>query len=132
MQTAIAVVLGLDAAAYGVFGVRWLVDPAGMAGPLGISLANADATSDARAVYGGLELGLAVLLVICAARRDLRTFGLLAATCTLGGLGVCRLIGVGVDPAITGATWQLLATDVLGIAMNGALLVAALRAAPAP
>lgn len=108
----IVTVLCLGALAYGVFGVKWLVDPTGMATPLGITLNNGDATSDARAVYGGMELGLAAFLAFCATARSRRTLGLVAAVFSLLGLGCSRLIGILlVDSAVTGGTWQLLGTD---------------------
>ena len=48
-------VLGIGALAFGAFGIQWLLDPTAMAVPLGIVLTNGDATSDARAVYGGIR-----------------------------------------------------------------------------
>jgi hypothetical protein len=118
------VFLCLNAAAFGFFGVKWLMDPAGMAGPLGIVLSNADALTDAQAVYGGLELGLGLYLAWCALRQPLRFGGLLAATLALAGLGLSRLAGiVAVAGPISHATTQLLATDLVGIAVNAIALV---------
>jgi hypothetical protein len=99
-----------------------------MAGPLGIHLGNADAITDAQAVYGGLELGLGAFLAVCAFRPDLRWAGLIAATLTLGGLALARSIGVlMVHTPITGATRQLLATDLGGTVLNAVVLVMAAR-----
>ena len=129
-MNAVAIVLVLDALASGFFGVKWAIDPVAMATPLGIVLTNGDALSDARAVYGGLEIGIALLLVHCARRADLRTLGLLAATLTLGGLGLTRVGSVLLAAApITGATKQLLVTDFLGVVVNGALWARSHRAA---
>ena len=92
--------------------MKWLINPTGMATPLGITLNNGDATSDARAVYGGMELGLAAFLAYCAAAKSRRTVGLVAAVCSLLGLGCSRLAGILlVDGAVTSGTWQLLGTD---------------------
>ena len=109
----------LNATAFGFFGVKWLIDPMAMAGPLGIILSNADAITDAQAIYGGLELGVGVFLVCCAFNQSLRFAGLLAAMLVLSGLGLSRLVGIlTVSSPITSATTQLLATDLVGIAIN--------------
>ncbi len=114
-------VLALGAAAFMGFGVKWLLDPAAMAGPLGIVLTNGDATSDARAVYGGMELGLGLFLAYSAMSPARRTQGLAAAAMTLSGLGLSRFIGILLAHDGVGAgTYQLLATDVLGTALCAA------------
>lgn len=113
----------LNAAAFGFFGVKWLMNPMAMAGPLGIILSNADAITDAQAIYGGLELGVAVFLVCCAFRQPLRFAGLLAATLVLTGLGLSRLVGIlTVSGPITHVTTELLTTDLVGIAINAIVL----------
>ena len=104
--------LCLGAVAYAAFGVQWLLDPVKMAHDLGILLTNGDATSDARAVYGGMELGFAAFLAYSAWSPARRSQGLAAAMLTLFGLGLARLTGVLVAPdGVTAATKQLLATD---------------------
>lgn len=124
-----AVILLLNAAAFGFFGLKWLFSPAAMAGPLGILLTNADAVTDAQAVYGGLELGLGIFLAYCASKPAHRQIGLLAATLALGGLGLSRLAGVAMVPGqVTGATLQLLSTDLFGAVLNGVFLFGASRA----
>ena len=123
-----ATILLLNAAAFGFFGVKWLLTPVAMASGLGIHLTNADAITDAQAVYGGLELGVAVFLAICALRPALKWAGLLAATLTLAGLGTCRGLGILLTPEhVTGATTQLLATDLGGAVLNGVALLFASR-----
>jgi hypothetical protein len=105
-------VLYLGAVAYAAFGVQWLLHPQAMAHDLGILLTNGDATSDARAVYGGMELGFAAFLAYSAWAPARRSQGLAAAMLTLFGLGSARLIGILVAPdGVSGATKQLLATD---------------------
>jgi hypothetical protein len=110
--------LCLAALGFFAFAAQWLVDPVGMAKALGITLAGGDATSDARAVYGGMEAGLGAFLLFCAVGKTRRTTGLAAAAMTMLGLGLARLFGIAADPAgVTGATHQLLATDFLGSAL---------------
>jgi F0F1-type ATP synthase assembly protein I len=107
-------VLCVGAIAFGAFGVQWLVDPIAMASPLGIVLTNGDATSDARAVYGGMELGMAAFLLYSASSKDRRTQGLAAAALSLFGLGTCRLIGILLGHGVSAGTYQLLGTDLAG------------------
>ena len=45
-----AAILLVDAAAFALFGVKWLLSPTTMAAVLGIQLTNADAITDAQAV----------------------------------------------------------------------------------
>lgn len=108
------VVLVLGAIGFALFGVKWLVNPTGMATPLGIILTNGDATSDARAVYGGMELGLGLFLAYSAIAPARRTQGLAAAAITLAGLGLSRSIGILAAGAVTSGTYALLATDLIG------------------
>ncbi|MEO7113795.1 MAG: DUF4345 family protein [Polyangiaceae bacterium] len=108
------VMLVLGAIGFALFGVKWLVNPTGMATPLGIILTNGDATSDARAVYGGMELGLGLFLAYSAIAPARRTQGLAAAAITLAGLGVSRSIGIIAAESVTSGTYALLATDLTG------------------
>jgi hypothetical protein len=111
-------VLCLGAVGYAAFGVQWLAHPEAMARELGIILTNADATSDARAVYGGMELGFAAFLAYSAWSPARRSQGVAAAMLVLTGLGLARLAGILVAPdAVTGATKQLLGTDLGGAAL---------------
>jgi hypothetical protein len=111
-------ILGLGAIGFAVFGIQWLANPTGMAAPLGIMLTNGDATSDARAVYGGLEIGFGLFLAYSAAAASRRTQGLAAGALTLGGLGLARIAGIMVAPGGAGhPTFVLLATDLTGIAV---------------
>lgn len=108
--------LVLGAIAFAAFGVQWLAHPGVMAQPLGIVLTNGDATSDARAVYGGLELGLALFLVYSCWSPSRRTQGLAAGALTLFGLGTARLVGILLAPdGVSSSTLTLLATDITGI-----------------
>lgn len=125
-------ILVLTALSFIGFGVKWLVNPVSMAAPLGITLNNGDATSDARAVYGGMELGLGLFLLYSCAAKARRSQGLAAAALTLGGLGVTRAIGIAVAVGGVGpGTYQLLVTDFLGIALtSAAFFVSRSRSAP--
>jgi hypothetical protein len=135
-KTANAFVMGtlcLGALAFAAFGLQWLANPVAMAQPLGIVLTNGDATSDARAVYGGMELGLALFLIYSCWSPKRRTQGLAAGALTLFGLGLARLIGILLAPeGVSGSTIQLLATDFTGVALFGAAFYVSLSAIAHP
>lgn len=81
-----------------------------------------------RPCTGGLELGVGLFLALCAARPALQTAGLLAASLALSGLALTRGAGVLLSAtAVTGATWQLLTTDLIGAVLNTTVLLFALR-----
>jgi Domain of unknown function (DUF4345) len=123
--------LCLGAVAFAAFGVQWLVHPEAMAHDLGILLTNGDATSDARAVYGGMELGLGAFLAYSAWSPARRSQGLAAAMMTLLGLGLSRLIGiVFAAGGVSGATRQLLVTDLGGAALCAAVFFVSRRQTP--
>jgi uncharacterized protein DUF4345 len=111
-------ILGLGALGFAVFGVQWLANPTAMAQPLGIVLTNGDATSDARAVYGGFEIGFGLFLAYSAWSPARRTQGLAAGALSLGGLGLARIAGVALAPGgASHPTFVLMATDLIGIAL---------------
>jgi Domain of unknown function (DUF4345) len=116
-------VLALGAVGFVAFGLQWLARPLLMAQPLGIVLTNGDATSDARAVYGGMELGVGLFLGYSLASPLRRSQGLACATLALLGLGTARLIGILLEPHVSGATYQLLGTDLGGTTLCAVALV---------
>ena len=87
----VLVLLGLIFAGFGVAFLLW---PSQMAMRVGIPLVTMAGTTDVRALYGGLEIGLGVFFAITAASRAWRVPGLLAAFCALAGMGLDCQIGV--------------------------------------
>ncbi len=123
--------LCLGAVAFAAFGVQWLLRPEAMAHDLGILLTNGDATSDARAVYGGMELGFGAFLTYSAWSPGRRSQGLAAAMLMLFGLGLARLTGILLAPGgVSGATRQLLATDLGGAALCTVVFLVSRRQTP--
>lgn len=78
------------AALFGFFGLWGLLSPEGMAATIGIKATAADGVNDLRAMYGGLELGLAAVLGWHALTEDRVSDGLVIAALTIGGLGAAR------------------------------------------
>jgi hypothetical protein len=85
-------VLRLSAVPFAGVGLAFLLFPAAMAAQVDISLASATADHDVRAVYGGLQLGCAALLLFAAARPERVRFGLVAQLALYGGLASARLL----------------------------------------
>ncbi len=72
-------------------GVGCWLDPLGVLGPTGISVLDPNGLVELRAMYGGLEVGLALFLAWCAMDdRRFRT-GVMAMTLMLVGLSLSRL-----------------------------------------
>lgn len=83
-------VLLVCAALFGFFGLWGLLSPVGMASMIGVKPTAPDGLNDLRAMYGGLELGLAAVLLWHAQTEDRVSDGLLIAALTIGGLGAAR------------------------------------------
>lgn len=88
-------VLLASALPFAAIGLAFLVAPQEFAARVGIALINASADNDARAVYGGLQLACAALLV-AAARSDtaLVRAGLAAQLTLYGGLAGARFVSL--------------------------------------
>lgn len=112
------IVLILSALMYGGFGAAYLARPRAMAKLTHFELPSPTAVTEIRAFYGGMELGLAVLLVVCAIRPDWAGAGLLALALLSGGTVVARLIGFAVDGSATAFLWKVLAAEVLVAALG--------------
>lgn len=78
----------------------------------GFEFAGADATTEARAVYGGMQLGLGLAFLFCANAPRWRAAGALTSFAFFGGLGMMRLLGVALDGSrgaytIVALVWEL-------------------------
>lgn len=65
-----------------------------MAERVGLGLAGAIADQDVRAVYGGLQIGVAVFLLMYAAQPDWFRPGLVAQILFFGGLALARVVSL--------------------------------------
>ena len=101
-------VLRLSALPFAGIGLAFLLAPEGMARHVGVSLAGATANHDVRAVYGGLQLGCAALLLWGAARPERVRFALVAQLLLYAGLAGARLV----------AWAQVGAPSALGLALH--------------
>ena len=112
----------LNGAVFTAIGLAFALATQWMAGGLGIHFDGAAGIGDFRAVYGGMQVALALTILIMAARRSYRDavmIGLLAVT----GLATVRIAGMIFDGHVGPQQWLLLAPEVAGAALNGTLLV---------
>jgi hypothetical protein len=107
------IVLALSAIMYAGFGTAYLARPKAMAKLTHFELPTPTAVTEIRAFYGGMELGLAALLVVCAIRPAWAGAGLLALALLSGGAAVARLVGFAADGSATPLLWKVLAAEVL-------------------
>ena len=94
MKTFPVVVLALCALGFFAFGVWLLADPLTALGKIGIAPSSATGVIELRAFYGGMELGLAAFLAMCAFKPEWRQAGLWLVLFSNGGAGLARLLGI--------------------------------------
>jgi len=120
-------VLGLSALAFAGIGAAFLVAPQAMAARVGVSLAGATAANDVRAVYGGLQLGVAAFLARCARRPDALDSGLAVQLFTFGGLAAARFASLLLDGNPGALGLALHAAEIVGFACGAVARARLLR-----
>ena len=111
------------------FGLWLFCIPEALAG-IGIVLETPEARIDVRATYGGLELGIATFLFLCASRNEWLRLGLMATACGIAGLGLGRLGGIALEGEGTSLMWFFLGLEVVAAAVYvGAARVSSAEAA---
>ena len=76
------------------FGVMAAFDPVGLLGPLGFVLSSNEAITEARAFYGGAEIGLGLLMSACALKPRWREAGLVLVAACFAGIGSVRALAM--------------------------------------
>jgi hypothetical protein len=109
------VLLGLTAAVFTALALHALVDPHGTATHLGYRLDNPDALSEFRAIYVGLWLATAALLVVALRRVDEPILGDLGALLVAGQV-LGRVISLVLDGPPTSRLWPIWGLETLGAA----------------
>jgi hypothetical protein len=113
------VLLGLTALVFAGLAVASLVAPHPMAEGLGYTLSNVDALSEFRAIYVGLWLATALVLVIALRRVQEALLGDICAILILGQTAG-RLASLLLDGAPSARVWPMFVLEALG----GAALLA--------
>jgi hypothetical protein len=105
------IVLWVSAATFATFGMLFFVNPAGWAASVDVSATTSTARTEIRAMYGGLEIGIAALLVWCALDPRLVRIGLLAVTCMFGGLAAGRAASLLLETGARSIMYSLVAIE---------------------
>src|SRR4051812_34768200 len=113
--------LRLTALVFAAFGVALLVRPA-LLGGLGIELGRPTAVTEIRAIYGGLELGLALFFALASTREAWLHPALFAQAVALSGILLARLAGVVADGSAEPAILLFAAIEAVGVALAGLAL----------
>jgi len=90
-------VLVVVALSYAGFGFAFVSRPDEMASMVSLAFGTPGARTDFRAMYGGLEFGVGVFLLLCALRREFVRIGLFASACALVAMATTRTLGLVVD-----------------------------------
>lgn len=112
------VMIGLDILVYFGFGIAFLVAPAELLAEMDITLGSASSFVEIRAMYGGVELGIALFLLGTVRGWVSKRQALALAALALGGLGGVRLVGLLMMPEFDPLQAQFSAIELLGAAAN--------------
>jgi hypothetical protein len=119
--------LRFAAIVFDLFGLACFFLPQQMVGLIGYQLTQPSAIGEVRATYGGLSIGIAIFLWLCANPTHAR-LGLRLMLLVVAGLMIGRIVGIAIDGPPNIAALALLTTEV-GFTVASLL---ALRTASAP
>ena len=95
------------------FGLAFLIAPLQTLASTGIQLSGALAAAELRAFYGGLELGLGVLILAADLRPEARRYGLILTAAAFGSIGIARAVAMLIGGVATPFLWFALSTELL-------------------
>lgn len=107
-------VLWLSALVFAAFGVLFALDPAGWGAKVDLGVATPTARTEIRAMYGGLELGIAVFLGWCTLDPARVHPGLMAALCMFVGLALARGLSLVADPGSRSVMYPVIGAEIVG------------------
>jgi hypothetical protein len=87
----------------------------------GVQAMGPDGATEIRALYGGLEVAIALALLRCALREDLWLAGLTLQTVLFAGLASGRLVGIAAARGASGVNLFLLCLELAGVAVSAAV-----------
>lgn len=108
----VRIFLGLSALVWLPYGILCFAAPEFLNGAAGVSAASATGSTELRAMYGGLEAAIGVLVLLGAMRDSLARPALVVLAFLCGGLALGRLGGVWIDGAISAYTASALALEI--------------------
>lgn len=117
MQRLPQILVILSAIAFGGLGIVFLTDPARLAGTVELGTSPFQ-TIELRAMYGGLELGVALFLLWCAAAPKRVELGLWFSLFAFAGLGLGRLAGILLSGVAGGPHWMLVTIEAAAVLLS--------------
>jgi len=91
------IVLALNGLILAGYGLLCLFVPTTLTSAAGLGMESTVASTEVRAMYGGLELAIGVLFLLASVRESLLEPGLIAGVTVFTGLGVARALGIMLD-----------------------------------
>ena len=100
--------LGISSIVFGAclmggLGSLYLIQPDSLRDAAGIDPTTPSGLAEVRSTYGGLHVGIALFLLVCAVREGMRRVGLLFCGLAFAGAGLARVAGIlefqGTEPA---------------------------------
>ncbi len=110
-------VLGVAGAIFLGLGLACIFVPSMIIGAMDVKAEPGKALADIRAVYGGLDLAIGILLIYFFVRKQWST-GLAISTLVCTCLATGRLVGILIDPARDILTFGLFGVEVLAAALS--------------
>lgn len=117
MQRLPQILVVLSALAFGGLGVVFMLDPSRLAGTVELGTSPFQ-TIELRAMYGGLEIGVALFLLWCAASPQRVALGLWFSLFAYSGLGLGRLLGVVLSGVEAGPHWTLITIEAVAVTLS--------------
>jgi hypothetical protein len=96
-----------------LFGLIYLFFPQSMTDPTGFGALGPSATTDVRATYGGLQIGLGLFLLWAAAQEARVRLALVLQVLTIGAVASSRALGIVLDGEASGVLVGALAFEIL-------------------
>lgn len=112
------IIVALGALTTGTLGVLFLAMPDTMVSFVELTLTTPLARSDVRTVYGGLELGIAVLTLVWLVRPGGLHAAVMLHLAVWGGLAFGRAVGLALSDAPASAGVGLFAIEIVGLALG--------------
>lgn len=121
------IALLIGSGAFALFGVWLFATPKAM-GAVDINADSPNARTEIRAMYGGLEIALAIFLFMCIGNPDHQNIGLLLQMFAIGGIALGRLLGIALERGkVKGILWFFFAIEAAATIFTAAAFIGSTR-----
>jgi hypothetical protein len=117
------VFLGLSALVWLPYGIYCFLVPHSLADAAGVVSSSPTGSTELRAMYGGLQVGIGLLAGIGVVRASLRRPALVALAFLTGGLVTTRLFGAALDGGVSSYTATAVAFELTSVVFASALVL---------